>query len=428
MAILYDFEDGLIPDGWSQPVDANAGFVIASVNPYAGSYCLKSATIADDQNAGIEVTKTCYAGSISFFRKCSTEANYDELLFYIDGVLENYTSGITSWNQSSATVSAGVHTFKWVYKKDSSTIAGDDAVWLDNINIPEAISSVSIPVTNLSFDIHSPLTSPLFIPSIQLPITEQVPFCNYAIIPALQLVLECVSPIYCVKLLLPSESFLFELTAPEATQILTQYFGVHRVEYSTTALSFHRVSYEGTNTVINLHYVEWSQQAISLHSVEWSDSALVSTFAIHESSWASIGSSSAIALHESYWQSVGSSSTIALHESSWSSLLRSTAQAAQEAFYGTIGTSTLIGLHEAGWASVGGLASVMGLHELGWSFTPSAMSLQSASFQSVIKTLSLHEVYYETYQTSVIMTLHECRYRSNQVTPIINTGLIYARI
>lgn len=87
MAILYDFEDGLIPDGWSQPVDANAGFVIASVNPYAGSYCLKSAAIADDQNAGIEVTKTCYAGSISFFRKCSTEANYDELLFYIDGVL-----------------------------------------------------------------------------------------------------------------------------------------------------------------------------------------------------------------------------------------------------------------------------------------------------------------------------------------------------
>lgn len=204
--------------------------------------------------------------------------------------------------------------------------------------------------------------------------------------------------------------------------------GILEVYYGTTLSSLHRVSYECTTTVINLNESQWSQQALSLHLVEWSDSALVSIFAIHESSWASIGSSSAIALHESAWQSVGSSSTISLHESSWSSLLRSTAQAAQEAFYGTIGASTLIGLHETGWTSVGGLASVMGLHELGWSFTPSAMSLQSASFQSVIETRSLHEVYYETYHDSVIMTLHECRYRSNHTTPIILTGLIYARI
>jgi len=192
----------------------------------------------------------------------------------------------------------------------------------------------------------------------------------------------------------------------------TSEFGVNEVSYGTTAQSLHESVYSSYNETTALHHLLWSTTAIAFNDVAWQSTDKITTQSIHESSWESIDSSSAIAIHES----------------AWSSSLRSTTQAAQEAFYGTISTSTLIGLHEAGWASVGGLASVMGLHEIGWSFTPSAMSLQSASFKSVIETRSLHEVYYETYQTSVIMTLHECRYRSNQVTPIINTGLIYARI
>lgn len=100
MAIIYDFEDGLIPDGWTQPVDANAGFEVTSVDPQSGSYCLKSSAITHDQIAGIEVTKNCVAGSISFYRKTSTESGYDEFLFYIDGVLDwRYASGVHPWEQ-----------------------------------------------------------------------------------------------------------------------------------------------------------------------------------------------------------------------------------------------------------------------------------------------------------------------------------------
>lgn len=203
---------------------------------------------------------------------------------------------------------------------------------------------------------------------------------------------------------------------------------LHEVTYGNTVISLHRVSYEGTTTVIHLHESSWSQQALSLHSSSWSDSALVH----------------AQALHSVAWQSIGTAAVIALHDAAWSSIIRSTAQAAQEAIYGTISRSPTMGLHDVQWASAGsfsvialhesrwqssgGLSSVFSLHDASWSFSPNTIGLHQSTWKSVISTMNLHEVDYETYDTSTIMTLHVCRYRSNQVSPIINTGLIYARI
>ena len=45
-------------------------------------------------------------------------------------------NGASGWYQYAVDIAAGSHTFKWVYKKDPSVTAGEDAVWLDEVAFP----------------------------------------------------------------------------------------------------------------------------------------------------------------------------------------------------------------------------------------------------------------------------------------------------
>jgi len=77
-------------------------------------------------------------GQISFFKKVCTEADKDKLTFYIDGLARGVWSGEIEWSQETFEVSAGQHTFKWIYMKDSSGSYGKDACWIDDIQFPAA--------------------------------------------------------------------------------------------------------------------------------------------------------------------------------------------------------------------------------------------------------------------------------------------------
>ena len=69
--------------------------------------------------------------------RTSTEADYDELIFLVDGEERLRLSGENNWMDSGAfAVEAGRHTFEWRYSKDGGTSEGEDAVWLDDIEIP----------------------------------------------------------------------------------------------------------------------------------------------------------------------------------------------------------------------------------------------------------------------------------------------------
>jgi hypothetical protein len=252
---------------------------------------------------------------------------------------------------------------------------------------------------------------------------------------------------------------------------------LHEVYYKTIALNLHQVHYEGTSTVIQLQEASYSLTAIALHHTAFQSPMDSTTIAVNESQWESIGSSSAINLHEQLWLSVGSTPTLGQHEVLWSSSLTNTAQSLHDSIYATISISPTLGLHQVSWSSAGSLNSVAGLHEVAWgssalvtaialhqtglasegslntvaalhqsswasagslntvfsmhesSWTVSwtALGLQQASYQSVVETLNLHSIRYESVPDT-ILSLHECRYRSNQTAPIILTGLIYARI
>jgi hypothetical protein len=89
--------------------------------------------------------KTTEEGTISFYRKVSSEANYDYLMFYINDVLKGQWAGSHDWLEFSYTVNPGLNGFRWTYSKDGSVSTGSDKAWVDYIRFPEPENPSSEP-------------------------------------------------------------------------------------------------------------------------------------------------------------------------------------------------------------------------------------------------------------------------------------------
>ena len=95
----------------------------------------QSGAIGDSQSSSIETTVTGPA-TLSFWWKVDSEANFDFLKVTVDGV-EPFPgiSGNVDWQQSTIALTAGPHTIRWTYSKDVSVSVGQNAGWIDFIQI-----------------------------------------------------------------------------------------------------------------------------------------------------------------------------------------------------------------------------------------------------------------------------------------------------
>jgi hypothetical protein len=132
--------DGAMPAGFSTPGGVAAGWHVSNdPGAYEGAFSLKSDEIDDGQDAALEMTGTFAAGNVTFKAKVSSEAGFDELRFFIDGVLQTRWSGVTptGWQATPTYVlGAGVHTLRWEYVKDAGVTVGQDAAWIDALVTP----------------------------------------------------------------------------------------------------------------------------------------------------------------------------------------------------------------------------------------------------------------------------------------------------
>ena len=151
------FPPGGIPAGWIQPVGSNAPWVFSTTASFAGSSSLKSGLITNSQKSGIAFTANFSAGMVSFARKVSSEASFDYLRFYVDGVMRGEWSGELDWLVVSYPLTAGTHEIKWQYEKDSSLSVGSDTAWIDTVSLPNIgggpdliVTAASAPTTALS--------------------------------------------------------------------------------------------------------------------------------------------------------------------------------------------------------------------------------------------------------------------------------------
>ena len=134
--ILEDFETGDFSKfPWT--FSGSQPWCIDFTNPYEGSYCARSGLITDQQMSIMKMSDNVLSNStISFYRRASSEPNYDFLLFYIDGPEKGRWSGVVPWGSVFYPVTRGYHTFKWEYSKDVSVSSNEDRVMVDYIAFP----------------------------------------------------------------------------------------------------------------------------------------------------------------------------------------------------------------------------------------------------------------------------------------------------
>lgn len=123
-------------------------WVIDGSIKYEGDNSARSGTITESQTSTMELTlDVTQNDSIAFFKKISSEQDWDFLKFYIDGTEKGAWSGLVDWERVSYPVTAGSHTFRWDYVKDELQSENADAVWVDFVELPASNLSTSVTET-----------------------------------------------------------------------------------------------------------------------------------------------------------------------------------------------------------------------------------------------------------------------------------------
>ena len=134
--IIEDFETGDF-SMFDWYFNGDADWTISNTDVYEGFFSAKSGAIGHSSETSLKIDVEVFTdGEISFWKKVSSENNYDYLQFYIDGSLQDEWSGESSWSEESYSVLAGVHTFEWRYDKDVYVTGGSDCAWIDYIIFP----------------------------------------------------------------------------------------------------------------------------------------------------------------------------------------------------------------------------------------------------------------------------------------------------
>jgi len=94
----------------------------------------QSGDISHSQDSWIQTTVSG-TGTVKFYWMISSEEDFDFLEFYIDGSLQEESSGLEDdWERQTYTIStSGSHTLEWRYMKDGSGDFGSDCGWVDKV-------------------------------------------------------------------------------------------------------------------------------------------------------------------------------------------------------------------------------------------------------------------------------------------------------
>jgi hypothetical protein len=100
----------------------------------SGGDCATSGTITHNQTSSFSTTVNCVS-SISFQWRVSSEANWDYLRFYINGVQQSAISGNTAWATVTYALNPGQsNTLEWRYTKDGSVSSNEDRGFVDAVS------------------------------------------------------------------------------------------------------------------------------------------------------------------------------------------------------------------------------------------------------------------------------------------------------
>jgi uncharacterized delta-60 repeat protein len=139
---FQDFEsETFLPTDWTTGGDLN--WIEDETTTYDSSQSSAGSdgSLDDDQTSWIETSYDFPAdGTLEFYWKVSSEEDYDFLAFCQDNPscslsnADQSISGEIDWTSLSIPVTAGEHTFRWLFQKDGSASDGDNRGWIDNVS------------------------------------------------------------------------------------------------------------------------------------------------------------------------------------------------------------------------------------------------------------------------------------------------------
>ena len=132
-AFVDDFETGnftkqhwILGGGWT--VQTNHA-------PY-GRYAANSGVTGDGQTNTLTLNVTTRRGIGSFYLRVSCEPGWDNLNFYVNGVLKQSWSGEVDWQRYEFDLLPGANVLSWRYGKDPIKSLGEDRAYIDNLDLP----------------------------------------------------------------------------------------------------------------------------------------------------------------------------------------------------------------------------------------------------------------------------------------------------
>ena len=133
-SVFDGFEDDL--SGWTQSAVDDADWVQDGSDANTGSFSAVSSDIDDAQSTTISrVVQVGVGGSVSFYYSTSSEAGFDWLEFWVDGVRVDRWTGVVDWTLVTHALSAGTHTIAFTYVKDALLSDNDDNARIDDFTV-----------------------------------------------------------------------------------------------------------------------------------------------------------------------------------------------------------------------------------------------------------------------------------------------------
>lgn len=133
---LDDFETGdfsRLP--WRSHGDAP--WQITDDTAASGRYSARSGSVTHRGRSILELLHTTFAGGGSFDFRTDSETGWDFLEFHINGERIERWSGSLGWQTFQFNVAAGTHLFEWRFVRDPTFGEGQNAVWIDNLDLPD---------------------------------------------------------------------------------------------------------------------------------------------------------------------------------------------------------------------------------------------------------------------------------------------------
>ena len=114
----------------------NAPWSLQTATAAGGEVAVRSGLIVDNQQSILDLGVETLAGTASFDVRVSTEANWDYLEFYLNGMRLQRWSGEVDWRPYLFSVPAGANHLQWRLIKDANFSSGLDAAFIDNLYVP----------------------------------------------------------------------------------------------------------------------------------------------------------------------------------------------------------------------------------------------------------------------------------------------------